>query len=77
MPICSYHKKTEKDEEYVQTVCQLARVVETVVKQNNAIDIYEDLFNVSPRGRRDACSRGADDRMPGRTTSRARLPPGR
>lgn len=37
----------EKDEEYIKTVCQLAGVVENVLKQNNAIDIYEELFQVT------------------------------
>lgn len=44
---CSrYHKKVEKDEEYIKTVVSLGSVMENLVKQNNAIDIYEDFFQV-------------------------------
>ena len=34
----------EKDEDYIRTVVRLGAVVEDLVKQNNAIDIYEQYF---------------------------------
>jgi dynein intermediate chain 2 len=40
-----YRKKVEKDENYMNTVVQLGSNIEHVIKQNNAIDIYELYFN--------------------------------
>lgn len=37
-----FRKKVEKDEEYIREVKALADVVEHHIKQNNAIDIYEE-----------------------------------
>ena len=34
----------EKDEDYIKTVVRLGAIVEDVVKQNNALDIYEEYF---------------------------------
>ncbi|WIA16722.1 hypothetical protein OEZ85_013376 [Tetradesmus obliquus] len=39
-----YRKKVEKDEDYICTVVQLGASIETLVKQNNAIDIYQEYF---------------------------------
>jgi dynein intermediate chain 2 len=41
---CRYRKKIEKDEDYIKTVVQLGAAVEGLVKQNNALDIYEEYF---------------------------------
>jgi len=40
-----FRKKVEKDEEYIREVKTLADAVEHHIKQNNAIDIYEDYFS--------------------------------
>ncbi|GMH43207.1 hypothetical protein BSKO_11129 [Bryopsis sp. KO-2023] len=42
--VIRYHKKVEKDEDYIKTVVYLGSVMENLVKQNNAIDIYEEFF---------------------------------
>lgn len=34
-------KKTEKDEEYIRTIKGLGESLEHMIRQNNAIDIYE------------------------------------
>eukprot|EP00164_Ancoracysta_twista_P002327 GFYU01003075.1.p1 GENE.GFYU01003075.1~~GFYU01003075.1.p1 ORF type:complete len:570 (+),score=204.31 GFYU01003075.1:231-1940(+) len=39
-----YRKKVEKDEEYIRSVKTMGDVCEDVIKQNNAIDIYEEYF---------------------------------
>ncbi|XP_053552306.1 dynein axonemal intermediate chain 2 [Bombina bombina] len=39
-----YRKKVEKDENYVNTILQLGSVMEHCIKQNNAVDIYEEYF---------------------------------
>ncbi|KAL4452039.1 hypothetical protein ABPG75_007701 [Micractinium tetrahymenae] len=39
-----FRKKVEKDEDYIRTVVRLGTMVEDLVKQNNAIDIYEEYF---------------------------------
>ncbi|XP_056433273.1 dynein axonemal intermediate chain 2 [Gadus chalcogrammus] len=39
-----FRKKVEKDEHYCNTVLQLGSVMEHCIKQNNAIDIYEEYF---------------------------------
>ncbi|RXN02170.1 Kinesin-like protein KIF19 [Acipenser ruthenus] len=39
-----YRKKVEKDENYVNTVLQLGSLMEHCIKQNNAIDIYQQYF---------------------------------
>ena len=36
-----YLKKTEKDEEYIRTIKGLGESLEHMIRQNNAIDIYE------------------------------------
>lgn len=40
-----YRKKVEKDEGYMNAVVHLGSVMEHVIKQNNAIDIYETYFS--------------------------------
>jgi len=40
-----YRKKVEKDESYMNTIVALGNTVEHVIKQNNAIDIYELYFS--------------------------------
>ena len=42
--VMRYRKKIEKDEVYQQTLLSLSETVEHCIKQNNAIDIYEDYF---------------------------------
>jgi dynein intermediate chain 2, axonemal len=37
-------KRTERDEDYIATVARLGTVTEEVIKQNNAIDIFEQFF---------------------------------
>ena len=37
-------KKTEKDEEYIKTIKVLGESLEHMLRQNNAIDIYEEYF---------------------------------
>lgn len=39
-----YRKKVEKDEDYIRTVSALGAAVEELVKQNNAVDIYQEYF---------------------------------
>ena len=40
-----FRKKVEKDENYVKTIHLLGERVEQIIRQNNAIDIYEEYFN--------------------------------
>jgi len=42
-----YRKKIEKDEDYINAIAQLGAQVEELIKQNNAIDIYEEYFQGS------------------------------
>lgn len=42
-----YRKKVEKDEDYIKTVSALSTAVEELVKQNNAVDIYQEYFTGS------------------------------
>ncbi|XP_068717827.1 dynein intermediate chain 3, ciliary-like [Montipora capricornis] len=39
-----YRKKVEKDEIYMNTIQQLGNTMEHCIKQNNALDIYEEYF---------------------------------
>ncbi|KXS16505.1 WD40 repeat-like protein [Gonapodya prolifera JEL478] len=39
-----YRKKIEKDEDYARVVQELGETVEHCIKQNNAIDIYQEYF---------------------------------
>ncbi|NXI41695.1 DNAI2 protein, partial [Galbula dea] len=39
-----FRKKVEKDEKYVKSILNLGTLMEHYVKQNNAIDIYEEYF---------------------------------
>ncbi|KAF4084935.1 hypothetical protein AMELA_G00111730 [Ameiurus melas] len=39
-----YRKKVEKDENYVNTIMQLGSHMEHCIRQNNAIDIYQEYF---------------------------------
>ncbi|KAI1886582.1 hypothetical protein AGOR_G00197290 [Albula goreensis] len=39
-----FRKKVEKDEHYVNTIMQLGSHMEHCIKQNNAIDIYQEYF---------------------------------
>lgn len=43
--VMRFRKKVEKEESYVNTVAQLAGVMEHCIRQNNAIDIYEEYFD--------------------------------
>ncbi|GAQ88949.1 Cytoplasmic dynein intermediate chain [Klebsormidium nitens] len=42
-----YRKKVEKDEDYIRAIKVLGDKVDTLLKQNNAIDIYEEYFSGS------------------------------
>lgn len=42
--VARYRKKVEKDENYVRVITDLAEICENVIRQNNAIDIYEEYF---------------------------------
>ncbi|XP_071953845.1 dynein intermediate chain 3, ciliary-like [Antedon mediterranea] len=42
--VIRYRKKVEKDEMYITTIQQLGTLMEHCIRQNNAIDIYEDYF---------------------------------
>jgi hypothetical protein len=42
--VIRFRRKVEKDEDYIRQVVRLGAVVEDLVKQNNAIDIYEQYF---------------------------------
>ena len=39
-----YLRQVEKDEAYIKAVVNLATVAEQIVKENNAIDIYEEYW---------------------------------
>jgi dynein intermediate chain 2 len=43
-----FRKKVEKDEAYIQTIVRLGEVMEHCIKQNNAVDIYEEYFEGLP-----------------------------
>jgi dynein intermediate chain 2 len=43
-----YKKKIEKDEEYMKSVQTMGNSMEHCIKQNNAIDIYEEYFADTP-----------------------------
>ncbi|KAJ3291402.1 Dynein intermediate chain 2, axonemal [Borealophlyctis nickersoniae] len=43
-----YRKKVEKDDEYIRAVQTLGNSMEHCIKQNNAIDIYEEYFGDAP-----------------------------
>ncbi|XP_066092984.1 dynein axonemal intermediate chain 2 isoform X1 [Saccopteryx bilineata] len=40
-----FRKKVEKDENYINTIMQLGLIMEHCIKQNNAIDIYQEYFD--------------------------------
>ncbi|CAG5123303.1 unnamed protein product [Candidula unifasciata] len=42
--VTRYRKKVEKEEGYVSAIQELGTMMEHCIKQNNAIDIYEDYF---------------------------------
>lgn len=42
--VARFRKKVEKEESYVAQVLELGNKMESFIKQNNAIDIYEDYF---------------------------------
>lgn len=47
--VARWRKKIERDEDYIRTVLRLGEVVEGLVRQNNALDIYTDYFaDVAP-----------------------------
>ena len=43
--VMRFRKKVEKDESYMYTIQQLSGVMEHCIRQNNAIDIYEEYFD--------------------------------
>ena len=42
--VIRFRKKVEKDEDYIKSVVGMGASVEDMIKQNNAIDIYEEYF---------------------------------
>jgi len=40
-----YRKKVEKDEDFIKAIKSLAEVADTCLRQNSAIDIYQDYFD--------------------------------
>ena len=40
-----YRKKVEKDEDFIKAIKNLAEVADTCLRQNSAIDIYQDYFD--------------------------------
>nr|KAF6415514.1 dynein axonemal intermediate chain 2 [Molossus molossus] len=40
-----FRKKVEKDENYINTIMQLGLVMEHCIKQNNAVNIYQEYFD--------------------------------
>jgi dynein intermediate chain 2 len=47
--VARWRKKVERDEDYIRTVLRLSEVVEQLIRQNNALDIYTDYFaDVTP-----------------------------
>ena len=56
--VIRWRKKVEKDEDYIKQVVRLGAVVEELVKQNNAIDIYEEYFAGGVGGRAGGCWQG-------------------
>lgn len=42
--IARYKKKTERDDAYIDSVEHMARQIETVMRSNNVIDVFEDYF---------------------------------
>ena len=42
--VARWRKKTEREERYISTTLRLGEIVEKVLKQNNALDIYQDFF---------------------------------
>ncbi|KAM5216554.1 dynein axonemal intermediate chain 2 isoform 2-T4 [Hipposideros larvatus] len=40
-----FRKKVEKDENYINAITQLGSIMEHCIKQNNAIDIYQEYFD--------------------------------
>ena len=43
-----FRKKVEKDESYQRTIVRLGGLVEQIIRQNNAIDVYEKYFTEEP-----------------------------
>ena len=44
-----FRKKVEKDESYQRTIVRLGGLVEQIIRQNNAIDVYEQYFTEEPK----------------------------
>ena len=42
--VTRFKKKIEKDESYTGTILKLADIIDDVVAQNNALDIYQEYF---------------------------------
>ncbi|KFM24582.1 Dynein, 70 kDa intermediate chain, flagellar outer arm [Auxenochlorella protothecoides] len=42
--VARFRKKMEKDEDYIRCTVRLGAVVEELIKENNALDIYEEYF---------------------------------
>ena len=43
-----FRKKVEKDDTYQRTIVRLGGLVEQIIRQNNAIDVYEKYFTEEP-----------------------------
>jgi dynein intermediate chain 2, axonemal len=46
--IARWRKKVERDERYIATIIRLGGIAEEIVRQNNALDIYQDFFGDIP-----------------------------
>ena len=62
--VIRWRKKVEKDEDYIKQVVRLGAVVEELVKQNNAIDIYEEYFAGGRAGGWEGTGRGSSRGRP-------------
>ena len=47
--------QVEKDEAYIKAIVGLAAIAEQAVKENNALDIYEEYWEGADAGRKIVC----------------------
>ena len=57
--VAMFRKKVERNEDYIRSVLRLGTVVEGLVKQNNALDIYADYFSTPNVCQQSATTAGA------------------
>jgi len=46
--VIRHRKKIERDEHYIRSIASLGTSIEPLIKENNAIDIYEEYFHGEP-----------------------------